>query len=211
MKNSGSKSLFITFEGAEGSGKSTQARKLYQKLRRLSIPAVLVHEPGSTPLGEKLSRLLKRSSLGSISATSELLLFNAARAQLVNNIIVPSLKDGSCVVCDRYTDSTLAYQGYGRGLKLQIVRTANDIATGGLKPDITILLNIPVRDGLARKKGTHIDRFESEDVAFHERVRRGYLILARAETDRFFIVDGRQSEQVISKDVWRWISKLLEQ
>jgi dTMP kinase len=211
MKKSGLKSLFITFEGTEGSGKSTQARTLYRRLHRLSISSVLVHEPGSTQLGERLSRLLKRGSTGSISATSELLLFNAARAQLVAQVVVPSLKSGACVLCDRYTDSTIAYQGYGRGLQLQMVRAANDIATNGLNPHITILLDLPVRDGLARKKDIHIDRFESEDIAFHERVRRGYLTLAREEKDRFLVIDGRQSKQTISEAIWQRVRSLFGQ
>ncbi len=209
MKSSSVKSLFITFEGGEGSGKSLQARSLYRKLCRLSIAAILVHEPGSTPLGEKLSRLLKRSRNTTISPLSELLLFNASRAQLVSEVILPSLKSGKIVVCDRYTDSTLAYQGYGRGLKLKTVHATNDIATGGLTPDLTVLLDMPVGEGLARKRGSDADRFESEELVFHERVRQGYLTMARKEPRRFFVVDGQQDKWTISQVVWKRVSDLL--
>lgn len=209
MKNSGSKSLFITFEGGEGSGKSVQSRILYRRLNKLAISTLLIHEPGSTPLGERLSRLVKSCRSGSITATTELLLFNAARAQLVSTILLPSLNRGSVVICDRYTDSTLAYQGYGRGLKQEIVRSANEIATGGLKPDLTILLDVPVREGLERKRNNDNDRFQSEEVAFHERVRRGYLTLARKEPNRFFVINSTMSKQSISQIIWQRVNQLL--
>jgi dTMP kinase len=209
MKTSIKRALFITFEGGEGSGKSLQARALYRKLNRLSIPAILIHEPGSTPLGEKLSRLLKQRRNTVISPESELLLFNAARAELVNEIVLPSLKNGQIVVCDRYTDSTLAYQGYGRGLKLAIVQAANDLATGKLKPELTLLLDIPVREGLERKRRSDNDRFESEEIAFHERVRKGYLSIACKEPQRFMIIDARQDKRTISQKIWKRVSDML--
>ena len=201
--------MFITFEGGEGSGKSVQSRILYRRLNKLAISTLLIHEPGSTPLGERLSRLVKSCRSGSITATTELLLFNAARAQLVSTILLPSLNRGSVVICDRYTDSTLAYQGYGRGLKQEIVRSANEIATGGLKPDLTILLDVPVREGLERKRNNDNDRFQSEEVAFHERVRRGYLTLARKEPNRFFVINGTMSKQSISQIIWQRVNQLL--
>lgn len=201
--------MFITFEGGEGSGKSVQSRILYRRLNKLAISTLLIHEPGSTPLGERLSRLVKSCRSGSITATTELLLFNAARAQLVSTILLPSLNRGSVVICDRYTDSTLAYQGYGRGLKQEIVRSANEIATGGLKPDLTILLDIPVSEGLERKRNNDNDRFQSEEVAFHERVRRGYLTLARKEPNRFFVINSTMSKQSISQIIWQRVNQLL--
>lgn len=201
--------MFVTFEGGEGSGKSVQSRILYRRLSELDISTLLIHEPGSTPLGERLSRLVKSCRSGSITATTELLLFNAARAQLVSTILLPSLNSGDVVICDRYTDSTLAYQGYGRGLKQEIVRSANEIATGGLKPDLTILLDVPVSEGLERKRNNDTDRFQSEEVAFHERVRRGYLTLARKEPARFFVVDGTMSKQSISQIIWQRVNQLL--
>ncbi len=206
-KNSSSKSLFVTFEGGEGSGKSVQSRILYRRLSKSGIATLLVHEPGSTPLGERLSSLVKSCRSGSISPTTELLLFNAARAQLVNTVIRPCLHSGTVVICDRYTDSTLAYQGYGRGLKQDIVRSANEIATGGLKPDLTILLDVPVSEGLKRKQNNDTDRFQSEEVAFHERVRGGYLTLARQEPERFLVIDGTLNKQSISKIIWQRISQ----
>lgn len=201
--------MFITFEGGEGSGKSVQSRILYRQLSKLEISTLLIHEPGSTPLGERLSRLVKSCRSGSITATTELLLFNAARAQLVNTILLPSINRGDVVICDRYTDSTLAYQGYGRGLKQEIIRSANEIATGGLKPDLTILLDIPVNEGLERKRNNDKDRFQSEEVAFHERVRRGYLNLARKEPARFVVIDGTMSKQSISQIIWQRVSQRL--
>ena len=201
--------MFVTFEGGEGSGKSVQSRILYHRLSKLAISTLLIHEPGSTPLGESLSRLVKSCRSGSITATTELLLFNAARAQLVNTILLTSLNRGDVVICDRYTDSTLAYQGYGRGLKQEIIRSANEIATGGLKPDLTILLDIPVNVGLERKRNNDKDRFQSEEVAFHERVRRGYLNLARKEPARFVVIDGTMSKQSISQIIWQRVSQRL--
>jgi dTMP kinase len=210
MKNMKPRPLFITFEGGEGSGKSSQARTLYNKLRRLSIPAILIHEPGSTILGEKISYLLKHSH-STISPLSELLLFNAARAQLVSEVIIPALKNGKIVICDRYTDSTLAYQGYGRGLKLKTVRAVNENTTGGLIPDLTLLLDIPVSDGLARKRGISSDRFEREELAFHERVRQGYQKIARNESSRFMVIDAGQDKRTISQIIWNRVSGMLTQ
>jgi dTMP kinase len=202
-------SLFITFEGGEGSGKSTQARLLYRKLHRLSIPVVLVHEPGSTLLGEKLARLLKRDNEISISPLTELLLFNAARAQLVSEVMLPSLEKGMVVVCDRYTDSTVAYQGYGRGLDIKEITALNEAATGGVKPDITFFVDLPVKVGLARKSET-TDRFERETIAFHERVRKGYIALKQAEPQRFITIDGQQSKTAIAGHIWSKVSGMLQ-
>jgi dTMP kinase len=201
MKNMKPRPLFITFEGGEGSGKSSQARTLYNKLR---------HEPGSTILGEKISYLLKHSH-STISPNSELLLFNAARAQLVSEVIIPALKNGKVVVCDRYTDSTLAYQGYGRGLKIKTVRAVNENATGGLIPDLTLVLDIPVKDGLERKRGISSDRFEREELAFHERVRQGYQKIARNESRRFMVIDAGQDKRTISQIIWKRVSGMLTQ
>ncbi|MCX7912940.1 MAG: dTMP kinase, partial [Dehalococcoidales bacterium] len=142
-------SLFITFEGGEGSGKSTQVQRLYHRLCRAGFAVVLVREPGGTPLGERLGRLLKHSrrSEVAIAPVAELFLFNACRAQLVSDVILPALDRGEIVLCDRYSDSTLAYQGYGRGLDLGTVRTVNRLATGRAIPDLTVLLDIPVEEG----------------------------------------------------------------
>jgi len=201
--------LFITFEGGEGSGKSVQTRALYQKLRRFDIPAILIHEPGSTHIGEKLTRLLKWAQSTNISPLTELMLFNASRAQLVDEVIRPALKEDNVVICDRYTDSTIAYQGYGRRLDIAVIKNINDMATGMLKPDITILLDIPVNEGFARKRGQEQDRFEQEDRVFHQRVRKGYLKLAAEDTQRWLVIDATLTQEQIRKIIWKKVSSLL--
>ena len=202
-------SLFITFEGGEGSGKSVQAKELYKRLQKLAIPAVLTHEPGGTILGDKLARWLKWAQSTDISPLIELLLFNASRAQLVAEVIQPNLKGDTVVISDRYVDSTTVYQGYGRGLGMEMVRTANQASTQGLKPDLTILLDMPPEDGLARKKGSGKDRFEQEDLDFHQRVRQGYLKLAAEEPKRWLIIDATQSKKTISEIIWEKVRQLL--
>lgn len=202
-------SLFIVFEGGEGSGKSTQAGALYKRLVKLAIPATLTREPGGTPLGNRLARWLKRTQDEDISPLTELLLFNASRRQLVEGVIEPGMKEGETVICDRYTDSTTAYQGYGRGLDLNMVRTINDAATRGLKPDLVVLLDIPAEKGLARKEARKHDRFEQEDIAFHQRVREGYLELAASEPQRWLVVDATLPRVKIGKIIWERVRRLL--
>jgi dTMP kinase len=200
--------LFITFEGGEGSGKSVQARALYKRLSQLAIPALLTHEPGGTPLGRKLRYWLKRVE-GDISPLTELLLFNASRAQLVGEVIKPGLKEGKVVICDRYADSTTAYQSYGRGLDLEMVTTVNNAATGGLKPDLTVLLDISAADGLARKRARKYDRFEQEEIAFHHRVREGYRKLAEDEPQRWLVIDATKSKEEIAGIIWQKVRQLI--
>lgn len=200
--------LFITFEGGEGSGKTFQAGALYRKLSKLAIPALLTHEPGGTSLGEKLSRLLKRAESTGVSPLSELLLFNASRAQLAEEVIQPNLKGGRVVICDRYADSTIAYQSYGRGLDLEMVETINNAATQGLKPNLTILLDIPAEEGLARKGAKRRDRFEQEDITFHRRIREGYLKLAAGDPERWLVVDASQSKEKMKEIIWQRVSQL---
>ena len=201
--------LFITFEGGEGSGKSVQARALYRRLSQLAIPALLTHEPGGTPFGNKIGRWLKWAKNTDISPLTELLLFNASRAQLVSEVIRPNLKNGMVVICDRYADSTTAYQSYGRGLDLEMVKAINNTATQGLKPDLTVLLDIPVEEGLARKRVKKQDRFEQEEIAFHQRVREGYLKLAANDPQRWLVVDATQSKEKIEEIIWQRVSQLL--
>jgi len=167
--------LFITFEGGEGCGKSLQSRKLYRKLTQSAVPAVLIQEPGGTPLGVKVRYLLKQACEVPVSPLTELMLFNASRSQLVQDVILPGLEGGKIVICDRFTDSTVAYQSYGRGLDLNTVKTINEIASRGLKPDLTFLLDVPPEIGLSRKRQQANDRFEKEAVEFHQRVREGFL------------------------------------
>jgi dTMP kinase len=202
-------SLFIVFEGEEGCGKSLQSRLLYERLCALGVPVILTHEPGGTLLGEEISRLLKSNGDMDISPMAELLLFNASRSQLVGDVIRPALEKGQEVVCDRYTASTVVYQGYGRGLDMDMVKGINDASTGGLAPDITFLLDMPVGKGLARKAAGSLDRFEREQEAFHNRVRQGYLALAAAEPKRWCVIDADQDKDAISEAVWRRVSPLL--
>ncbi len=202
-------SLFITLEGGEGSGKSYQAKALYKRLERLAVPVLLTHEPGVTPLGRKIARWLKWAQDMDISPVAELLLFNTSRAQLVAEVIQPGLKEGKTVICDRYTDSTIAYQGYGRGLDLSTVNMINNAGSLGLMPDLTILLDIAAVDGLARKSGRQRDRFEQENLDFHQRVRQGYLELAAHEPERWLVIDAAQSKDEIAGIIWGRVSKLL--
>jgi dTMP kinase len=201
-------SLFITFEGGEGCGKSTQAGALYERLSQSAIPVVLTHEPGGTPLSKKLGGWLKGRETA-ISPLAELLLFNASRTQLIDEVIRPELEKWKVVICDRYADSTTAYQSYGRGLDLEMVTAINNVATGGLKPDLTVLLDISAEEGLARKQRQ--DRFEQEDVAFHQRVREGYLKLAASEPGRWLVIDATQSREKIAEIIWQKVSQLLSQ
>ena len=201
--------LFITFEGGEGSGKSVQARALCRRLSRLAIPAILTHEPGVTSLGRKIAHWLKWGKDIGISPPAELMLFNASRAQLVNEVILPNLQSGKVIICDRYADSTIAYQSYGRGLDLTMVKAVNEAAVQGIKPDLTILLDMPVEAGLARKKDKKPDRFEQENITFHRRVRQGYLELARAESDRWLVIDAAKSREAIAEIIWQKVSQLL--
>jgi dTMP kinase len=205
-------SLFITFEGGEGSGKSVQSRALYRYLVRLQKPVILLHEPGGTRLGKSISYWLKWSRKTGISPLAELLLFNASRANLVHEVIKPALRDGKIVICDRFADSTIAYQGYGRGLDQDMVKSACDIAMQDIRPDLTILMDVPVTEGLDRKARMKAegDRFEKSEVAFHERVHEGYLKMAKDEPERWLVVDGLQSREKIKNIIRQKVNRLLE-
>ena len=203
-------SLFITFEGVEGCGKSTQSRLLYRRLVKLAVPALLTHEPGGTLLGEKIAGLLKTAGDTGISPLAELFLFNASRAQHLEEVIRPALREGKIVICDRFADSTTAYQGYGRAIDLDTVLTANRIATQGLTPDLTFLLDVPVEKGLSRKKDRQSDRFHAEKLGFHRRVRQGFLKLAKEEPGRWLIIDGTQSKEKIAAIIWKKVNNLIK-
>lgn len=202
-------SLFITFEGGEGSGKSAQARALFQRLSQSAIPVILTHEPGVTALGKKIARWLKWGQDMEISPMAELLLFNASRAQLITEVIKPALENGKVVICDRFADSTTAYQSYGRGLALALVKAVNNAAVQGLRPALTILLDLPAEAGLTRKGKRKQDRFEGEDIAFHRRVREGYLKLAAEEPERWLVINAEKSKEDIAEEIWQKVSKLL--
>ncbi|MDY6908014.1 MAG: dTMP kinase [Chloroflexota bacterium] len=198
-------SLFITFEGGEGCGKSTQARALHRRLSTMGLPVVLTHEPGGTPLGARLRRLLKGD--GEIDPLTELLLFNASRAHLVARVIAPALERGAVVVCDRFSHSTLAYQGYGRGLPAGLVQSANYVATQRLIPDLVVLLDMDVDAALARRGPR--DRFEREGRDFHQRVRRGYLQMAQADPRRWHVVDASLPRREVQRVIWERVGPLL--
>lgn len=190
--------MFVTFEGIEGSGKSTQV----QALGAAFTDAVITKEPGSTGLGLGIRELLLASPKGSVSALAEVLLYFADRAQHVDEVVRPALRAGRLVVSDRYVDSSFAYQGHGRGLSLELLHRLAEIATGGLTPDLTIFLDLPVAVGLERMRARGaVDRIEGEDVAFHERVRNGYLALIAAEPRRFVTIDGSLEEAEIRSRV----------
>ena len=198
-------SLFITFEGGEGCGKSTQAKVLWEKLCHKGIPAILTREPGGTALGNELRRLVKKNP---VSPQAELLLFAASRSQLVTEVIRPTLEEGKVVICDRFTHSTIIYQGYGRGLDLATIEMVNNLATQNLKPDVVILLDLPPELGLIRKQGMK-DRFETEELSFHRRVREGYLKMAAAEPDHWLVIDATLPKRKIAEVIWETVSQLL--
>jgi dTMP kinase len=222
--------VFIVFEGIDGAGKTTQATLLQSRLAKLpGISSSMFHEPGGTPLGEEVERLVKQAEL---TPEGELLLFLASRAELVRTVIDPALARGEVVICDRFAGSTLAYQGYGRGLNLNDIEMVLELATGGLVPDLTILLNVPVKVGLARKRrerrpareralqftmfGTpemlvgSEDRFHAEEAAFHERVRQGYLRMAEEEGPaRWRLINGAGSRRAVSEAIWTVVKPLV--
>ena len=197
--NGSGRGLFVTFEGGEGSGKSTQSALLALHLETKGRPLLRLREPGGTPLGEELRRTLLQRSID-FSPLTEALLFLAARAELVRTQIRPALEGGSIVICDRFTDSTLAYQGYGRGLDIEQLKTLNHFATGGLRAALTVLLDLPVDAGRARK-GDEDDAFHREERPFHERVRQGYLSLAREDPERWLVLDGTRPPHELALEI----------
>jgi dTMP kinase len=205
-------SHFITFEGPEGGGKTTQIQLLGQALTAAGRRVVVTREPGGTAIGNAIRSVLLDSANTAMSARAEALLFNAARAQLVGEVIQPARQAGQIVLCDRYADSTLAYQGYGRHLDLGALRALIAFATGELQPDLTIFLNIDPAVGLARKRSLTADewnRLEEEHLSFHQRVRAGFLTLAAAEPARWLVVDGAQSIAAVHAAIWQRVAALL--
>lgn len=210
---------FITFEGGEGSGKSTQARLLAERLRGQGRAVLLTREPGGTPIGEQLRILGRKPALARrfhreltgadwqrLDPLAELFLMEASRAQLVSEVILPALERGAVVISDRFADSTLAYQGGGRGLDLEQLRQVNTVATRGLRPALTVLIDLPPELGLRRKRGEQgRDAIGGESLAFHARVREAYLRLAAAEPQRWLVLDGTEAVEQIAARVWRWV------
>lgn len=207
---------FITFEGPEGSGKSTHIRRVAEFLREKGLAVVLTREPGGTPLGEAIRRLLQHDESGESPADrAEVLLFLASRAQHVERLIKPALARGAWVLCDRFEDSTFAYQGYGRGLDLQSLKNANAFATAGLRPDLTILLDVRPETSrarlLSRQAATSValDRIECEADAFHGRLRDGFLALAKQEPERFVTVSSEREILAVEADIQAAITRRL--
>ena len=205
---------FITFEGGEGCGKSTQVKRLKEALEREGLEVVLTREPGGTWLSEEIRHLIKDQDTDAPCDRSELLLFLAARAQLVKNVIRPALESGKWVVSDRFSDSTLAYQGYGRGLPLDILRDCNDFACEGLKPDLTLLLDVSPETARARLQGreaatnTSADRIERAGDEFHARLRKGFAELAKAEPWRILTIDANGTVDEVWEEVWKSMKRI---
>jgi dTMP kinase len=197
--------LFVTFEGSEGSGKSTNIGLLEEFLRSRGVRVLALREPGGTAVGEEVRRLVKRVDIfPPPCAEAELLLFLASRAQLTRERILPALADGMTVLCDRYYDSTIAYQGGARAIPLEIVRAINSFAIGGCRPNLTFLLDLPAADGLRRSRrriGEGPDRLEREALPFFERVRKIYLQIAAEEPKRFCVLDAGQSISAVQKKI----------
>lgn len=231
--------LFIVLEGGDGAGKDTQARTLWQRLGREHVPSLFAEEPGGTLLGKLLrgwltmprqeqdipsylQRILSDPAiqdselpqlvLRSLTPRAELLLFVLARAQLVEEVLRPALAQGKVVVCSRFAPSTVAYQGYGQGLDIALVHEANRVATGGLEPDLAVLLDVPPEQGLARKRRRRAgapDHFEDRELAFHRRVRQGYLEMAAADPARWLVLDATQPRERTHEAIWSRMTRLL--
>ena len=206
---------FITFEGGEGCGKSTQIRLLADRLRAAGKEVLLTREPGGTALAERIRSLVREESDDPPNSRAETLLFIASRAQVVENVIRPALASGTWVLCDRFADSTFAYQGYGRGLDLEELKRINSFATGGLEPDMTILLNVSPEVSAKRMRArevatnTDADRMEKAGDGFHTRLRQGFLELAAAEPERFAVIQADGSVEEVEEAVWNSIQPML--
>jgi dTMP kinase len=211
------KGTFITFEGIEGSGKSTQISLLSNYLTATGVRHVLTREPGGTLIGDQVRKILLDPANRALDPAAELLLYAASRAQHLREIIIPALADGTNVLCDRFSDATLAYQGYGRGLDIEMIRALDRIVTAGMRPDLTLLFDIEAASGIARARGRNNSRgleaearFENEELAFHERVRQGYLTLVAQEPVRIRVVDASSSPEAVQSKVRQIVDERLE-
>jgi len=204
--------MFITFEGSEGSGKSTQIKKAAEYLRSLNYNVVVSREPGGTLIGEQVRACLHDVNNKDMTSEAEVLLYSASRAQYVKEVILPSLESGVVILSDRYADSTIAYQGYGRGLDLEALKQITKFATGGLKPDLTILLEIDVTAGIERREigGAEMNRMDLQTISFYERVEKGYKALVAADPERWVIIDANQPKEVVQSEIRRVLIERLE-
>jgi dTMP kinase len=204
--------MFITLEGPEGSGKSMQICQLAEFIREQGFKVLTTREPGGTFIGDQIREVIMRMENTMMSPRAEILLFCAARAQIVDEVIRPNLETGLVVISDRYADSTLAYQGYGHGLDLVILKEILRFATGGLQPDLTLLLDVDVEEGLKRRRigGGEWNRLDAQQVAFHQRVRQGYLKMAAEEPERWRVVNARQKPDQVQKDLRSVVTQTLK-
>ena len=205
-------SLFITLEGPEGGGKTSQAMQLVEHLQAQGYDVLHSREPGGTFIGEQIRRILFSLDNTLMHPRTEFLLFSAARAQHVNEVILPQLNEGLVVVCDRFYDASLAYQGYGHDLDLDTLKSITAFATGGLIPDLTLLLDLPVEEGLKRREQDgNWNRLDDYDLEFHHRVREGYLAMAASEPDRWMIIDARRPFAKVQKEIRRVVDARLSE
>lgn len=211
MNRSDMRGFFITFEGTEGSGKSTQIKILARRLTRLGHAVVITREPGGTHFGEQIRKVLLSVQNHGLDPRAELFLYLASRTQHLEEIILPALKNGNVVLCDRFSDATLAYQGFGRRLEMKIVRAASDYAAKGISPDLTLLLDLDVRVGLIRVRDRgRSNRLDRELREFHERVRTGYLRLARLAPRRIKIVEASREPAAVARNIQSIVDRLLK-
>jgi dTMP kinase len=211
-------SLFITFEGVEGSGKTTQIQRLKKYLTHKGIRCKVTREPGGSLIGEKIRQILLNPDHREMVPPTELLLYEAARSQHVNEVIKPFLEKNEVVLCDRFSDATLAYQGYGRRINLKWIQRLNRLSSQGVRPDVTFLLDCPSDVGLKRAiqrnrtlKQDKEDRFEREEIEFHRRVRKGYLAIARKESRRVKVIDTRQGEEKVFEKIQKIVDNLIKE
>lgn len=204
--------LFLTFEGGEGAGKTTQIRRLGEWLSQREIPNLITHEPGATDLGKTVREIVLGTRTQGLSSRAELLLYEADRAQHVETFLLPGLREGRVVLCDRFADSSTVYQGICRGLGERETAALNRFATGGLRPDRVFVFDIPEEEGLARarKRSGTLDRLESEALSFHRKVRQGFLKLARQNRTRFTVIDARKSPDEIAAKVLKVLEPMLK-
>lgn len=208
MQANSAPGFFVSLEGIEGTGKTTQAAYLSKLLTALGFSSLLTHEPGDTVIGERIREVLLHTDHKEMTFMTELLLYNAARAQLLDEKIRPALREGRIVITDRFSDSTVAYQGYGRGIDLKLIASLDSIATNGTKPDLTLLFDLDIETGLRRnRKINKVDRLELEDIEFHKKVRQGFLEIAKNEPARVKVIDASLPLDQVQDAAWNIVNE----